>query len=391
MDKQLDKFLEKNLEEIITLDEFKNKLKTKKQLRIKYGVDVTNPMLHLGHAVNLWKMRELQEMGHKVVFLIGDFTSLIGDPTGKSKTRPQRTKDQIESDAKEYQKQVSKILLTDKKVFEVRRNSQWFGKMKVEEFLSILSMVTHAKLIQRDMFQKRIKEGEEIYMHEMLYPLLQGYDSVVLESDLTIIGSDQLFNEMMGRFYQEKFGQEPQVIMTTTITPGLDGKEKMSKSLGNFVALTDSPKEKFGKIMSIPDDLIFQYLKVYTDLDSEKIKELESKVKKGDNPRDAKVVLAYEVVKKYHGEDDAEKEKNNFTDVFSKGGVPDKMPEYKLKSKETVIDVLLNSKLVASKSDARRAIEQGGVSIDGEKVTNINAVATPGILKKGKRHFIKIK
>lgn len=389
MDKGLEKFLNRNLEEVITLDEFKKK--AKKPMRIKYGVDVTNPMLHLGHAVNLWKMRELQEMGHKVVFLIGDFTSLIGDPTGKSKTRPKRTKAEIDRDAKEYLKQVSKVLLTDKKVFEVRRNSEWFSKMKVEEFLSLLSMVTHARLIQRDMFQKRIKESEEIYMHELLYPLLQGYDSVMLKSDLTIIGSDQLFNEMMGRFYQERFGQEPQVIMTTTITPGLDGGEKMSKSLGNFVAITDEPKEKFGKLMSIPDNLINKYLQVYTQIPLTEVLKIETSMKSGSNPRDAKMHLAYEVVKMYHGEKEAELQKDNFINTFVKKEAPTDIPEYKAKKDESVIDVLVNSKICSSKSDARRAIEQGGVSIDDKKITDIKAVAVSGILKKGKRYFVKIK
>jgi len=241
-EKKIEKYLSRNLEEIITLDEFRKKIKTKNQMRIKYGVDVTNPMLHLGHAVNLWKMRELQEMGHKVIFLIGDFTSLIGDPTGKSQTRPKRTKEQIERDAKEYQKQVSKILLTDKEVFEVRRNSEWYKKMKAEELLSLMSLITNARLMERDMFQKRVKEGKEIYEHEIVYPILQGYDSVMLKSDLTIIGSDQLFNEMVGRIYQEKFHQKPQVVMTTTITPGTDGGEKQSKSIGNFVAIMDPPR-----------------------------------------------------------------------------------------------------------------------------------------------------
>lgn len=390
MDK-IEKFLSRNLEEIITLDELKKKIMSKKQLRIKYGVDVTNPMLHLGHAVNLWKMRELQEMGHKVVFLIGDFTSLIGDPTGKSQTRPKRTKEEIEQDAKAYQKQVSKVLLTDEKVFEVRRNSEWYGKMKAEELLSLMSLMTNARLMERDMFRKRVEEGKEIYEHEIIYPILQGYDSVMLDSDLTIIGSDQLFNEMVGRNYQEKFNKEPQVIMTTTITPGIDGGEKMSKSIGNFVAIMDEPKEKFGKLMSIPDNLIVQYLRVYTQIPLEEVARLEKELTNGANPRDLKLRLAYEIVKLYNGEKEAEKAKDNFIKTFSKKERPDEIPELK-PSAMNIVTVLAEAKICASKSEARRVVDQGGVKINDKKVQSIEEKVKSGdVVQKGSRWFVKIK
>lgn len=390
-EKKIEKFLSRNLEEIITLDEFKKKIKEKKQLRIKYGVDVTNPMLHLGHAVNLWKMRELQEMGHKVVFLIGDFTSLIGDPTGKSQTRPRRTKEEIERDAREYQKQVLKILSADKEVFEVRRNSEWYGKMKAEELLSLMSLITNARLMERDMFQKRAKEGKEIYEHEIVYPILQGYDSVMLKSDLTIIGSDQLFNEMVGRVYQEKFSQEPQIVMTTTITPGTDGGEKMSKSIGNFVAIMDSPREKFGKLMSIPDNLIVQYLKVYTQIPLEEVVKTERELKDGANPRDAKLKLAYEIVKLYHGEKVSNSEHENFIKTFSKKEIPEEIKEVKVKSKN-ILDVLVEVGFCSSKGEARRNILQGGVTVSGEVVKDFNFEVKPGdVIKKGKRHFVRVK
>ena len=244
--------IRRNIEECISLTQLEKKLSSKKQLLIKYGVDVTAPFLHLGHAVNLWMMRTFQEYGHKVIFLIGDFTTKIGDPTGRDTQRKLLSDEEMKLNAQEFIRQVSLVLLTDPEVFSIRRNSEWYDKMALSEFIELTSMVTHAKLIQRDMFQKRIENHREIFMHEMLYPLLQGYDSVMLKSDLTIVGSDQLFNELMGRFYQERFGQEPQIVITSRITPGIDGREKQSKSIGNYIALIDSPREKFGKIMSIP-------------------------------------------------------------------------------------------------------------------------------------------
>ena len=244
-------------DEIISLSEFEKKLKSGKKLRIKFGADVTAPFLHLGHAVNFWMMRELQELGHKVIFLIGDFTTKIGDPTGKTTTRKKISQEEIESNAKNFIEQVSQILITDnEELFEVKRNSDWFDNISSGELISLLSTVTHSRLISRDMFKKRIKNNHEIHMHEMIYPIIQGYDSVELESDITIVGSDQLFNEMMGRFFQEKHGQEPQVIITSKITAGLDGVNKQSKSLNNYIAITDTAKDKFGKIMSLPDKLI---------------------------------------------------------------------------------------------------------------------------------------
>ncbi|MDP7552581.1 MAG: tyrosine--tRNA ligase, partial [Nitrospinaceae bacterium] len=225
-------------EEIFSLNEFEELLKSGKQIRIKYGVDVTSPFLHIGHAVNLWMMRELQELGHKVIFLIGDFTTQIGDPTGRSDTRPIILREEIEKNAEEFIRQAKMVLrFDDPNLLEVRKNSEWFSEYSLSDFLKLLAMVTHARLISRDMFQRRIEKQEDIYMHEMIYPILQGYDSYVLESDLTIIGSDQLFNEMLGRFYQQKLGQKPQVIITTKITPGIDGKAKQSKSLDNYIGL----------------------------------------------------------------------------------------------------------------------------------------------------------
>ncbi|HVU66979.1 MAG TPA: tyrosine--tRNA ligase, partial [Ktedonobacteraceae bacterium] len=254
-------------EEMFAPAEFTRLLASGRQLRIKYGVDVTAPYLHTGHAVNLWMMRQMQDMGHKVLFLIGDFTTRIGDPTDRDLLRPVLPAEEIERNAEAFIEQARMVLrFDDPALLEIRRNSEWYERTRAEELLRLFSMVTHARLIARDMFQARIQQGREIYTHELLYPILQGYDSVQLQADLTIIGSDQLFNEMLGRFYQERYGQSPQVIITTRITPGIDGKAKQSKSLGNYIGLGHSPREKFGRAMKLPDDLILTYLEVYTDV-----------------------------------------------------------------------------------------------------------------------------
>src|SRR3989344_4114793 len=321
--------LKRNIEQIITEGELQKKLRSAKQLRIKHGVDVTNPLLHLGHAVNYWKMREFQELGHKVIFLIGDFTTQIGDPTGRYKTRPEISKKLVAKNARRFLEQAAKILINKPNLLEVRRNSEWYDKMKTDEFLGLLKKVTHAQLIERDMFQNRIKNNEEIHEHEIIYPVLQAYDSVMIKSDLTIIGTDQLFNELLGRRYQEIFGQKPQTIITTSITPGLDGKEKMSKSLGNFVAISDLPKEKFGKIMTIPDNLIESYLKVYTRLSFQEISEIVKQ-----KPNEAKKRLAYEIVNIYHREKKAKNAKESFEKIFSKREAPEDLKIYRAKSGE---------------------------------------------------------
>ncbi|MBI5420759.1 MAG: tyrosine--tRNA ligase [Parcubacteria group bacterium] len=386
--------LSHNVERVITDGELRERIASGKQLRIKFGVDVTNPLIHLGHAVSLWKMREFQEMGHKVVFLIGDFTTRIGDPTGKSKTRPERSLEEIEADAVLYQEQVTKILLDDSRVFEVRRNSEWYDKMSLNEFLKLCRNITHARLIERDMFQKRIKEGSEIYMHEMLYPILQGYDSYVLETDLTIIGSDQLFNEMMGRHYQSLFDQAPQSIMTTVITPGLDGKEKQSKSLGNFVAITDTPEDKYGKIMTLPDNLIIAYYKVYTFVDPREIKEYETQLATGINPRDIKMKLAKDVVALYHGEEEAEKAEQDFVRMFQKKDASAGAQEINVVTGTTIIEFLREVGRADSNAEARRLIEEKGVRLDGETLTDpqfiFNSEMGGKIINVGKRYFYKI-
>ena len=384
------------VDEVVSLEELKALLNSGKKLTIKYGVDCTAPFLHLGHAVNLWVMRRFQEDGHKVVFLIGNFTSKIGDPTGRSQTRKMLTDEEIEHSAEEFIKQVGSVLITDDdNVFEIRRNAEWYEKMPLQDFIGLCSTTTHAKLISRDMFQKRISNNEEIHMNELLYPVLQGYDSVMLDSDLTVVGSDQLFNEMMGRFFQERFNQRKQVIMTTKITKGLWGEEKQSKSIGNFVALTDSSKDKFGKIMQLEDNRIIEWMNVYTDIDSETIKRIDSELQQNEmNPRDAKMMLAHAVVAKYHGEDIANKEQSDFIATFSRKEFPDDAKIIEVKAESiNILDLLSKCCTSMSKSEIRRLVVQNAVSFNGRKVNNINAevlLEVSNQLKIGKRLFFKV-
>ncbi len=319
--------LQRTAADVITADELRAKIASGRPLRIKYGVDVTAPFLHIGHAVNLWAMRELQQAGHKVVLLIGDFTTRIGDPTGKSATRPVIPAEQIDRDADEFVAQASRVLLTDPAVLEVRRNSEWWAPMGLESFLVLLSEVTHARLIQRDMFAERIAGGSEIRMHELLYPILQGYDSCALDSDLTIVGTDQLFNELMGRFFAERLGGAPQVIVTTELTPGIDGRAKQSKSLGNYIALSDSPRDMFGKAMKLPDHLVTVYLRHYTMVPLAEIDQLDAVMADGGlNAMEAKRLLGRSLVERYHSAADAAREQDWFSRVFSGRSVPSDVP-----------------------------------------------------------------
>lgn len=391
---QLMESFNRTTEQFFSLDEFKTLLASGRQLRIKYGVDVTAQYLHIGHAVNLWMMRKLQDMGHKVIFLIGDFTTRIGDPTGKNKTRPVIPQEQIEENTEKFIEQVKMILrFDDPNLLEIRKNSEWFGNMPVSKFLELLSMVTHSRLISRNMFQKRIKENEEIYIHEMIYPILQGYDSYALNADLTIIGSDQLFNEMLGRFFQEKFGQKPQVIITTKITPGIDGKAKQSKSLDNYIGLGHSPRDKFGRAMTLPDNLIDEYMKIYTDLSDKEILEIERRMQ--SEPMEYKKTLAKEIVKKYHGDEVAQFEKDWFEKTFSKKEIPDSIPEVVINENSLnaieYVTRLLDGK--QSNSEIRRLITQGAVRIDDKKISDPNEVIkvrNGSVVKIGKRTWFRI-
>lgn len=377
-------------EEIFSIDEFKQKLESGHQLKIKYGVDVTAPTLHLGHAVNLWMLREMQDLGHKVQFLIGDFTTQIGDPTGKNKLRPMITRSEIDQNIQAFIDSVRTVLrFDDPNLLEIRRNSEWFDQMGVAQFLKLLSMVTHSRLISRDMFRKRIQESSDIYMHELLYPILQGYDSFMLESDLTIVGSDQLFNEMLGRFFQEKMGQAPQVIITTKVTPGIDGKEKQSKSLGNYIGLAHSSRDKFGRTMSIPDNLIIQYLEVYTTVSLDEINGMRALVQQ--DPLTCKKFLAEKIVERYHGTEVAAQEKEWFEQTFSAKKAPDNLTVVKLVQSSTFLDAVLSYFNSKTNSEVKRLFAQNAVSQNGHKISDFKALVTHGdIIKVGKRDWFKV-
>lgn len=390
----LDSFA-RTTDEIFTLKELKKLLVSGRQLQMKFGVDATASDLHIGHAVNLWMYRQLQELGHKIIFLIGDFTTQIGDPTGKNKTRPIIPPAEIQKNAEAFIEQAMMVLHKDPNLTEVRRNSEWFDKMSAKELISLMSTITHDHLISRDMFRTRVKEGKEIYEHELVYPILQGYDSVMLKADLTIIGSDQLFNEMMGRSFQEKFGQPPQVIITTKITPGIDGKGKQSKSLSNYIGLSHSPREKFGRVMSIPDNLIIDYFRIYTDVPLKEITEIERNL--SSDPMKHKLLLAKEIVKRYHGEVIGEEELRWFRKTFSEQQIPKDAPTISVgKKTATVFEILRQcfSTNEKSNSELRRLITQGAVRIEGEAVKELDKpilLSYDGIkVKVGKRNWFII-
>jgi tyrosyl-tRNA synthetase len=381
-------------EETFSLAELQRLLASGRPLRIKYGVDVTAPYLHIGHAVNLWMMRQMQDMGHKVIFLIGDFTTRIGDPTGRDLLRPILPKAEIARNAETFIEQARMVLrFDDPALLEVRRNSEWYEQLSVEKLLSLFAMMTHTRLISRDMFQARIQQGRDIHMHEMLYPILQGYDSVELAADLTIIGSDQLFNEMLGRFYQEKAGQSPQVIITTKITPGIDGKAKQSKSLGNYIGLGHSPREKFGRIMKLPDEQIAVYLEVYTEVALAEIADIQTWLPA--NPMQAKLFLAREIVKRYHGATIADQEQEWFHDTFSARIVPQDIAEVYLPAGQTTAFEIVKGFFGTEKSnnEIRRLFQQGAVEHNGSKIEQCETgieISHGDEWRVGKRNWFRV-
>ena len=369
-------------------------LKEKKPLCIKYGADPSAPDIHLGHTVPLRKLREIQDLGHKIVFLIGDFTARIGDPTGVSETRKPLSEKQIKENAKTYQDQVFKIL--DKKKTEVVFNSQWFDKMKPSDFLTLTSHYTIARLLERDDFQKRFQTESSVALMEFLYPLLQGYDSVVLKSDLELGGTDQKFNLLVGRRLQRIYGQESQVVMTLPIIEGTDGVQKMSKSLGNYIGVNEDASEMFGKIMSIPDSLTLRYAIYLTGWDEATINQYKQL-----HPRDFKAMLGKRTVSLYHGEKKAEEAAQEFDRIFKNKQIPEDIPIFeidhsKLKEGDSIdlVPLLFELKLVASKMEARRLIEQGGVKINQIKISNVNETVSLSheiTIQCGKRKFAKVR
>jgi len=377
-------------DEIIPLDDLKAKLKKGKPLKIKAGFDPTAPDLHLGHTVLINKLKQLQDLGHEILFLIGDFTAMIGDPTGKSATRPPLSDEQIQENSKTYQDQVFKIL--DKNKTQVVFNSHWMKKLSSADMIKLASQQTVARMLERDDFSKRYKSGQGISIHEFLYPLVQGYDSVALEADVELGGTDQKFNLLMGRELQKNNNQEPQIILTMPILEGLDGVQKMSKSLNNYIAIDDSPDEMFGKIMSISDDLMWRYLELLSFESMETIESWKTEVDQGENPRNIKFRLANEIITRFHSEEDAKVANQNFIDRFAKNQIPDEMDEYQFESGIKIGNLLKDANLVDSTSEAFRMIKQGAVKIDGEKVfdKDINLPSGTAVYQVGKRKFARI-
>lgn len=388
---KIEEILTRGVTEVIVKKDLENELKNKK-LRIKLGIDPTGPTLHIGRAITLWKLRELQELGHKVILIIGDFTAQIGDASDKTAERQILTPTQIAENMKSYEKQLGLIL--DMKKVELHYNSEWLDKMSAGELLRETMNFTVNQMIKRDNFWQRFEADKPIGLHEILYPLLQGYDSVAVKADLEVGGNDQLFNLLAGRTLQKKYGQKEQNIMTFELLEGTDGR-KMSTSYGNCIYITDSPEEMFGKIMSINDDLIIRYMTLVTDITLEEIAKIEKNLEKGMNPKEAKVILGKALVERYYDEKTAGAAAENFEKVFAKNEIPEDMPEVKLLDKEwSVVELLHHSGLVASKSEARRMIEQGGVRIEGAVIGDQNAVIRPTegmIVQIGKRKFVKIK
>ena len=382
--------IQRGADEILPLEELKKKLEKNKPLRVKLGMDPTAPDLHLGHTVVINKMKQLQDLGHEIIFLIGDFTGMIGDPTGKNVTRKPLTKADVLENAKSYEDQVFKIL--DKDKTRIAFNSEWMGKMSSAEMISLASKQTVARMLERDDFSKRYKGGQAISIHEFLYPLVQGYDSVALRADIELGGSDQKFNLLVGRELQKQADMEPQVILTMPILEGLDGVQKMSKSLGNYIGIDEDPDSMFGKIMSISDDLMWRYLELLSFESLETIESWKKEVEDGENPRNIKFRLAEEIVTRFHDKDQALKAQQNFIDRFAKNQIPDEMDEFTFSKGIKVANLLKDSNLVSSTSEAFRMIKQGAVKIDGEKLTDKDLAPDEGTLvfQVGKRKFARV-
>ena len=374
--------------EIISEEDLIAKLKQNRPLNVKAGFDPTAPDLHLGHTVVLQKMKHFQELGHNVTFLIGDFTGMIGDPTGKSETRKPLIKEQVLANAETYKEQVFKIL--DPEKTKICFNSAWLEPLTMKETLSLMAKFTAARIIERDDFQKRYKSGEPIGMHEFMYPIMQGFDSVNMNADIELGGTDQKFNLLVGRDLLRQYGKEAQVAITMPIIEGLDGVQKMSKSLGNYVGISESPKDMFGKLMSISDELMFRYYTLLSDMSLKDIEKMKQDIETGDfHPMTAKKNLAKEIVSRYHGTKAGVEAEEEFVRVFSNKNVPTDIQEYKIQG--CFLDIILALNFASSKSEARRLAEQGGIHFENEKVYDLTtAPEHEGILKVGKRKFAKL-
>ena len=395
--KELERFeeLKRGCEELLLEQEFKEKLATGRPLRIKAGFDPTAPDLHLGHTVLINKLRQFQQQGHQILFLIGDFTGVIGDPTGKNATRKPLTAEQVAENAETYKQQIFKIL--DPEKTEICFNSEWMGKMSAADLVQLAAQHTVARMLERDDFQKRYSSNQPIAIHEFLYPLVQGYDSVALKADVELGGTDQKFNLLMGRELQKTYGQKPQTVMMLPILEGLDGVQKMSKSLNNYIGINEPANEMFGKIMSLSDEIMWRYFELLSFKPLSQIQSYKDAIEKeGANPRDIKFELGMEIVERFHDSAAAEKAKQDFLQRFQKGQLPDEVADYVLQSADApwmLGSALKASGLVASTSEAIRMIKQGAVKVDGEKVLDTKKVlelSKPVILQVGKRKVIRV-
>lgn len=384
----------RGVDEVLVADELEKKLASGKQLVVKAGFDPTAPDLHLGHTVLINKLKILQDMGHQVVFLIGDFTGMIGDPTGKNVTRKPLSRDDVLANAQTYKEQVFKILDPDKT--QVRFNSEWMGKLGADGLIKLAASQTVARMLERDDFKKRYQGGQPIAIHEFLYPLIQGWDSVELRADIEMGGTDQRFNLLMGRELQKEQGQTPQTVVTVPLLEGLDGVQKMSKSLGNYIGITDAPNDMFGKVMSVSDDLMWRYFELLSFRSEEDLQALRARVEGGANPRDIKIELAQELITRFHDSAAADAALQDFIQRFQKNAIPDDMPELTLSlapEQLGIASVLKEAGLVASTSEAMRMIKQGAVKIDGDKVSDAKHLCQSGsehVYQVGKRKFARI-
>ena len=389
------KIINRGTDEILTKTDLTKKLKSGKQLVIKAGFDPTAPDLHLGHTVLLNKLRHFQDLGHKVIFLIGDFTGRIGDPSGKNKTRPTLDSKDLIENAKTYEKQVFKIL--KKELTEIKFNSEWCDQLGADGLIKLASKYNVARMLERDDFNKRFTSNKSIAIHEFLYPLVQGYDSVALKADVECGGTDQKFNLLVGRELQRDYDQDPQVVITVPILEGLDGEKKMSKSLDNYIAIDEDPDEMFGKIMSISDDLMWRWFELLSFMPEEEISKLKDEMDAGKNPRDIKFVLAEELVDRFHEDGDGEKSKEAFLNRFQKGNMPDEIELTEVKiEKDTIllVNLLKDTNMITSISEGNRLIKQGGIKINSKKVEDSKLEISKGtedIYQVGKRKFLKIK
>ena len=389
--------IKKGTVEIIPEDELAAKIeksiKEKKPLNIKLGCDPSRPDLHIGHSVVLNKLREFQDFGHTAILIIGDYTGMIGDPSGKKKTRPQLTFEETRQNGLTYFEQASKILDRDKT--KILYNSQWLSKLDLEKLIGIMSKFTVQRILERDDFTKRLKEQTEISLHEILYPIMQGYDSVAIDADVELGGTDQKFNNLVGRDMQKRFGKEPQIVVLMPLLEGTDGSEKMSKSLGNAIGISDDPKDIFGKAMSIPDTLIYKYFELGTRVPLERLNEIKSRLENPNtNPRDVKRELAFELVKLYYDEAAAVNARDEFDKIFIKKEIPDDIQEIHITDNDKkLIDIIFENNLAESKSNARRLIEQGAVSINSDKINDVNFTLSECgefVIKAGKKKFLKV-